>query len=459
MVNIIYIHSHDTGRYIQPYGYAVETPNLQNFAEEGVLFRNAHCAAPTCSPSRSVLLTGQYAHQNGMLGLAHKGGHLADPSHHLANYLKSQGYATALSGVQHVTGHDVEDIKVTGYDRVLTREEWPAWADHFELWNQWYAKAAVDYLLRVDKSQPFFLDCGFDLTHRMGKGEQWHTMENPPAGDSRYVRPPSPLPDTPETRRDFADFRVAVNLLDECIGQLLSAIKVTGLAENTIVIVTTDHGLASPFMKCNLTGHGTGVMLMIRGPEGFTGGKVTDSPVSHVDIFPTICDVAGITAPEWLEGISLLPLINEGKPVRDAVYSEVNWHGYPEIMRSVRTERYNYIRRFSQFIPPLGNCDSSVSRTLLANCDWQRRSQSTEELYDLMFDPNEACNRAKELGYSDILNEMRSRLNDWMRKTDDPVISGKVEPWPDAVTRSINEDTSSGDWVPAETVNILEDIK
>ena len=71
--NILYIHSHDTGRYVQPYGYQVPTPNIQLLADQGALFRKAFCAAPTCSGSRASLLTGQYCHNNGMLGLAHRG--------------------------------------------------------------------------------------------------------------------------------------------------------------------------------------------------------------------------------------------------------------------------------------------------------------------------------------------------------------------------------------------------
>src|SRR5512142_997240 len=85
--NILYIHSHDTGRYTQPYGHAVPTPNIQRLAEEGMLFRQAYCAAPTCSPSRAALLTGQSPHNNGMLGLAHRGFALYDYGHHIVHTL------------------------------------------------------------------------------------------------------------------------------------------------------------------------------------------------------------------------------------------------------------------------------------------------------------------------------------------------------------------------------------
>lgn len=461
--NILYLHSHDTGRYIQPYGYAVETPNLQRFAEEGVLFRQAFCAGPTCSPSRAALLTGQYPHQCGMTALAHKGGRLNDPSKHLANYLKGNGYATALSGIQHVTSkNDPEGVRELGYERMLCHESWPAWAKDFEAWNQWYAQAAVDYILQADPQKPFFLDCGFALTHRVGKGEQWHTTRRPPEGDARYVRPPSPLPDTPATRLDFADFRVAARLLDEYHGKILAALEQVGLAEKTLVFITTDHGIAFPLMKCNLTAHGTGVLLLMRGPcfaratqdkPGFTGGQVVDELVSHVDLFPTICEAAGLEKPSWLEGVSLLPLLDAAAPVRDAVYSEVNWHAAPEPMRSVRTNRYNYIRRFApQPGPVLSNCDDSVSKTFLRSQGWEKRPQVAEELYDLVFDPNEACNRAGDPACATTLEEMRARLRDWMERTQDPLLTGRIEPRPSALSKRMTDDSPQGNWLPAEAI-------
>ena len=106
MLNIIYIHSHDTGRYISPYGYRFDTPNLLKLAEGGVIFRQAFSAASSCSPSRAALLTGTYPHTNGMLGLAHRGFKLHYPEHHLAAFLASHGYETVLAGFQHVSTDD-----------------------------------------------------------------------------------------------------------------------------------------------------------------------------------------------------------------------------------------------------------------------------------------------------------------------------------------------------------------
>jgi hypothetical protein len=106
--NIIYMHSHDTGRYIEPYGHNISTPHLQRFADEGMLFRQAFSASPTCSPSRAALLTGMTPGCNGMWGLAHKGWELNDYSQSLVQTLKRAGYTTALSGIQHIVAGDPE---------------------------------------------------------------------------------------------------------------------------------------------------------------------------------------------------------------------------------------------------------------------------------------------------------------------------------------------------------------
>src|SRR3954453_23112047 len=114
--NILYLHSHDTGRYIQPYGYSVRTPNLQKLAEESTLFRQAFDAAPTCAPSRAALLTGHCPHRNGMLGLAHRGFALNDYRQHVLHWLRPHGYRSTLIGVQHIA----KDPKTIGYDEVIS---------------------------------------------------------------------------------------------------------------------------------------------------------------------------------------------------------------------------------------------------------------------------------------------------------------------------------------------------
>ena len=117
--NILYIHSHDTGRYIQPYGYAIETPNMQKLAEDGVLFRQNFCVNPTCSPSRACLVTGSYAHENGMNGLVHRGFELYDYNQHIIHTLHDVGYTSALAGVQHVA-NDTDERK--GWETIGYKE-------------------------------------------------------------------------------------------------------------------------------------------------------------------------------------------------------------------------------------------------------------------------------------------------------------------------------------------------
>lgn len=409
--NILYIHSHDTGRYVQPYGAPVPTPNIQRLAEGGVVFRQCFSVAPTCSPSRAGLLTGQCAHSAGMIGLAHRGFSLNDYRQHIVHTLRQAGYETTLIGEQ----HEAKRAEMIGYDRVID----PPSHDAKDV-----APAAVAFLKSQPK-QPFFLSVGFAETHR-----EYH--EPGPAEDPRYCAPPIPLPDTPETRRDMAAFKASARILDEGMGAVFKALEEAGLAENTLVICTTDHGLAFPAMKCNLTQHGIGVMLIMRGPGGFEGGRVCDALVSHIDIFPTICDLLEIERPAWLQGESLLPLIRgEKEEIHDEVFAEVTYHAAYEPQRAVRTKRWSYIRRFGgRTTPVLPNCDDSGSKDVWMRYGWPNRLVASEQLYDLVYDPNETYNLVHLPEMAHVLHEMRARLDAWMQRTDDPLLKGEPVPGP-----------------------------
>jgi N-sulfoglucosamine sulfohydrolase len=151
--NILYLHSHDTGRYIQPFGHEIPTPNLQKLTDQGILFRQAFDAAPTCSPSRASLLTGECPHNNGMLGLAHRGFSLYDYNKHILHTLRPAGYRSTLIGVQHIA----KDPSVIGYDEIIKTQ-----GAHAAV----VAPAAVKFLQSAPK-QPFFLAVGFQETHRV----------------------------------------------------------------------------------------------------------------------------------------------------------------------------------------------------------------------------------------------------------------------------------------------------
>lgn len=410
--NILYIHSHDTGRYIRPYGYAVPTPHLQRLAEQGVVFRQNYAMAPTCSPSRAALLTGMAPHSAGMLGLAHRGFRLRDYGQHLVHTLHAAGYTSALAGVQHVAPRD----EMIGYQRVLLAE---GGGPRPRATAEAVAPAAEAYL-RQAPQEPFFLSVGFVETHRAFR-------EPEPADDPRYLRPPDPLPDTAETRRDMAGFHASVRALDAGIGRVLAALDETGLAENTLVICTTDHGVAFPDMKCNLTQHGLGTLLILRGPGGWRGGRVCDALVSHVDLFPTLCDLLGIAPPPWLQGRSLMPLAqDEKREINEAVYGEVTYHAAYEPQRAVRTRRYSYVRRYGgRERPVLPNCDDSPSKALWLEAGWRERPVAQEQLYDLLYDPLERRNVADDPAMASALAEMRQRLTRWMADTGDPLLEGE----------------------------------
>ena len=410
--NIIYMHSHDTGRYVSPYGHNARTPNMQRFADQGVLFRQAFTTNPTCSPSRACLVTGQYAHNNGMLGLSHRGFRLNDYNKHIVHTLKSAGYHSVLAGVQHVAPRD-EVQHLSGYDQILDTP-----GNHTDS----VTPAAVNFLQNAP-DKPFFMAIGFQETHRGFPPP--HPADNPDR-----TAAPAPLPHAPEIRRDMAGYNTMVNRLDGAMGSILATLDETGLRENTIVIITTDHGIAFPHMKCNLTDHGTGVMLMMRGPtgSGLEGGKTIDSLVTQLDLFPTICEWAGADKPNWLQGQSLMPLVRgEKETLRDEVFAEVNFHAAYEPKRAVRTQRYQYIKRFDgRDRPVLSNIDNGLSKQYLMARGWPDMQIDQEYLFDLDFDPNATRNLIEHAQYQDVLMDMRGRLDQWMRDTDDPLLNGPI---------------------------------
>ncbi|HEX3518682.1 MAG TPA: sulfatase [Solirubrobacteraceae bacterium] len=409
--NILYLHSHDTGRYVQPYGEPVPMPNVQALADQGVLFRQAFCAAPTCSASRACLLTGQYGQSNGMLGLAHRGWSLRDYSHHIVHTLREVGYTSTLIGEQHIS----KEPDVIGYDEVMkiptTRVET-------------VAPLAME-VLRRPRDRPLFLSVGFFETHRefLGPGS---------LRDVQYSKPPANLPDSPEVRGDIAAFKASARSLDHGVGMVLNELDASGMADDTLIIFTTDHGMPFPGAKATLFDRGLGVMLILRGPHPFSGGRVNDALVSHIDLYPTICEYVGIPRPPFLQGVSLMGLLHGHTPsVREEIFAGSTWHAAYEPQRAIRTIRHKYIRRWSdRRTPVLANTDDGPSKELLLRNGWAEREIAKEQLYDLLFDPNEANNLADDPAYAELLGQLRGRLEQWMRDTDDPLQAGHVDPPP-----------------------------
>ena len=425
--NILYLNSHDTGRVIGPMGYRVRTPHLQRLADEGVLLRNCHCAAPTCSPSRAALITGMVPHSCGMFGLGHRGWSLVDPSWTLPSHLGAHGYSTATWGM--AANHcdrpgQFPDLASTarghGYDRFI---EGPL-------------EGLLTWLEGAPGGRPFFLNASWLLTHRHKTG--FNTPPDPATYDPRYTLPPPPLADVPEVRADWAHFLADISEWDRQIGLVLAALERSGRAGNTLIVVTTDHGPPFPGLKCHPTVHGTGVFCLLHGPGGFTGGLAVDHLLSQLDLFPTLCAVAGVPVPTRLHGVDLRPTLS-GQPVRDYCTAEVTYHAAYEPWRAFRTAQHLYVRRFGERRRPVvANCDASPSRDHWLQAGWQFHDQADEELYDSALDPQERQNLIGNPHYAGLGRDLRARLEAWMVETADPLLHGPVALAPGCRTTSVD---------------------
>ena len=231
----------------------------------------------------------------------------------------------------------------------------------------------------------------------------------------------------------MAGLNASARSLDAGIGAVLDELDALGLAEDTLVICTTDHGLAFPGAKATLTDRGIGVFLILRGPGGFTGGLVSDALVSQIDLFPTVCELLGIPRPHWLQGVSLLPLVNGAAAVREEVFAEGTYHAAYEPQRAIRTERWKYIRRFdARETPVRPNTDDGPAKDLWMRHGWAERTVERERLHDLVFDPGEMQNLVDDPELGDVVAELSERLEEWMRATADPLLDGPVPPPPGA---------------------------
>ena len=438
--NVVFLHSHNTGRFVQPYGYAVPTPHLQRLAEQGVLFRQAFAAAPTCSPSRASFLTGMYPHACGQFGLAHRGFGMPDYSRHVVHRMKRAGYHTVLSGVEHTA----PDAAAVGYDQVVCDHDanYPG-AGTAAAGTAGAAEAAAAFIRRQRSGaqrsgarrrpgKPFFLSVGLNQTHRPFPPAD---PAGHPGEDPRFCRPPAPLPDTPRTRRDTADFKAAARVMDQAFGRVLSALDDAGLADDTLVLCFTDHGLQFPRNMCNLTDQGIGVFLVARGPGGFTGGRVIDAMVSLIDLAPTAYAAAGIDVPDFVQGAPLQPLARgEVDALHEEVHAEINYHAAYEPARCVRTERHKYIRRYDEYERVvLSNADDGPSKEELLSRGWEFLPREREMLYDLAFDPTEQHDLAACPAMAQAAADLRGRLDRWMAATGDPLLAGgRIDPPPGA---------------------------
>ncbi|AEH38187.1 sulfatase family protein [Halopiger xanaduensis] len=435
--NIVLVHCHDLGTYLGCYGAAVDTPRIDAFAADGVRFDRHFVTAPQCSPSRSSLMTGRHPHQNGMLGLAHAGWEIDEDEQLLPELLGAAGYETHLFGLQHITEYPDR----LGYDRIhsensLTADGPPS--VHESARAREVAADFADALAAGGLGEPFFASVGFFEVHRMeetdGFGFADDRYETPSPDD---VDPLEFLPDDPGIRSDIAEIQGMVEALDDGVGTVLDALEDAGLTDETLVVFTTEHGLAMPRAKGTCFDPGIEAAFAVRYPAGFDGERVEDALVSNVDVFATLLEIADAPAPEKeIAGESFASLLREDGTYepRDRIFAGMTWHDRYNPVRAIRTDRWKYIRNFWNLPDVYLTNDiyrSDAGREV--RDEFYDEQRSHEELYDLEDDPLERENLLAEdvpddSEIADVHDRLRTELGDWMASTGDPLLDEPVLP-------------------------------
>ena len=401
--NFLWITSEDNSPYLGCYGDPqAQTRHLDRLAEQGVRYRNAFANAPVCSTSRTTLITGMYACS---LGAEHHRSKVTIP-HAFPLYPE----------VFRAAGYFCSNNSKTDYNL----------SDRPSPWDE---NGNMAHYRHRAANQSFFAVFNFTLTHE--------SQVAPPAdkpdtafriAPSKIVLPPY-HPDTPEIRRDWANYYDQITKLDERVGAVLRELDEAGLADDTIVFYYSDHGGALPGGKRNIHDLGTRVPLIIRIPSKWqkwapaAAGEWCDELVSFVDFPATVMSLAGLEVPANSQGRPFLG------PLRTTPREQVfQFRGRMDerydMVRALRTSRYRYVRNFNPELPwgqqysypfqvqpsmrswyaeyVAGRCNPVQSRY------WQPKP--AEELYDLQQDPGELTNLADDPAHSELLAEFRERL-------------------------------------------------
>ncbi|MBM3474687.1 MAG: sulfatase [Armatimonadetes bacterium] len=411
--NILQIICHDLGQHVGCLGAGLSTPAIDGLAADSVLFDTYCCSAAQCSPSRGSIMTGLYPHNNGLIGLAHIGWEFNEGVRCLPHYLNDFGYETHLFGGQHESARSER----VGYQHI-----------HACGHKAQPVAAAVAAFLRERASagsrKPFYLNAGFTEPHRPYQQEGYRN------DDPSAVTLLPWLPDRPGIRRDIADLNGLVYAVDDAVGAIRAALAQTGLDRDTLLIFTTDHGLAMPRAKGTCYDPGLKTVLIMRLPGRFEGGRRISSLLTNCDLMPTLLEFVGAPPAEGIDGRSFLPLLDGGEyEPRESIFAEMTWHDKYNPMRAIKTERWKYIRNFGErplVYLPLDTYQGLAGREMRDEYYGSRRPE--EELYDLLADPLEMTNLAGDPAHAGTLADLRRRVQTWMEETDDILLHGDVPP-------------------------------
>jgi N-sulfoglucosamine sulfohydrolase len=424
--NILYVIQEDIGPNMACYGEPlIATPHLDRFAGQGVRFTNAYTCGPVCSASRSALMTGCYqtqlgAHQH-RTWQWHKRT-LPPPIRHVSQWFRDAGYFTCnlqppqgkkSGGMHGAAGSGKVDLNflLNGPDR-------NAFFDGID-WNQ------------RKPDQPFFAHITIIETH---KGEGWKIARRQPKSelvDPDKLKLASYYPDSPVARDEYANYLDAIHLSDGYVGQLLDRLEREGLAQNTVVVLSSDHG---PLFRGKqfLYDGGIHIPLMVRFPDGRAAGTVKDDFVSAIDIAPTLLGFAGIRPPAGAtQGQDIFGPAYQPRThifaARDRMDISI------DRMRAVRTKDYKYIRNYFPAIPymqhnpykedsyPTWNLVKDLykeGKLNMAQSLFPSPVKPIEELFDLHADPDEVHNLAGDPAHKKTLAELRGLVDGFVNEND-----------------------------------------
>ena len=438
--NILFAIADDWGVHAGVYGdKVVKTPTFDRLAKEGILFEHAYIASPSCAPSRAAILTGQWHWRLGAAANLH--GPVSPNDLVYPDLLETNGY-------------------FVGY----TRKGWGPGSNGERPRNPAgpVFKDFATFLAQRPKDKPFCFWFGSHDPHR-GYVKDSGAKSGIPLDQ---IKVPACFPDAPEVRGDIADYYFAVQRFDRETGELIEMLRQTGELENTIVVMTSDHGMPFPRCKSNIYDDGAHVPLAICWPGHYQGGfRVTDF-VSSTDLAPTFLESTGLPVPSVMTGRSLKPLLTAGKsgridPSRNHVLfgkerhvpsqEESNSGGYP--CRALRTDDFMLIRNFNPERWPAGTEDyqhAFIKNAWFADCDnsptksymVENRDKDAEhrrlfdlsfakrpayELFDLRNDPDQQRNLAANPEYADVLSKLSKQLTEELKASSDPRIIGGAE--------------------------------
>lgn len=428
--NIIEIIWHDLGDHLNCYGYeSINSPNLDRFAEEGVIFDNMFCTSPGCTPSRASLMTGCYPHSSGMFGLAHHGFEYCEGQQTITHILKENGYRSLLCGVEHEFSPEalprckgMEDLtglkrEKLAYDEIIRNPVSNRMQD--------VALNACELLEKLaDSEAPFYFNIGSFDVHRPFEVEGVDEVTDEEMDRIIY---PHYIPDVYKAKKDYAQFVKIIENADRHLGKVFECIKNVGLEENTIIFFTTDHG--APFCRAKTTLYDPGVKVacFFKWKDRFPTGKRLRGLYSNMDIMPTLLELLDIEVPGFVQGRSFKSSLTEDEDCsRECVFCEKSYHSVYDPLRSVRNNRYKLIwnKNYEEPMPVAKAFHDVMGEDLAKRLYGEPRSEF--ELYDTKADPDEKNNLADSKDFHDEFEKLKKTLFDEMRSSNDPLLTGDI---------------------------------